>query len=72
MFATAKTPHRGRSPQPASEKPQQVRERRLVVVLDKSDAKDMERIAKHEKLSKSDCVRRLIRDRARQLPTRVG
>lgn len=43
-----------------------------MVVLDKSDAKDMERIAKHEKLSKSDCVRRLIRDRARQLNTRVG
>ena len=44
----------------------------MVVVLDTADAKAMDRIARHEKLTKSDCVRRLIRDRARQLTARVG
>ena len=48
------------------------REIRLVVVLDTADAKAMDRIARHEKLTKSDCVRRLIRDRARQLTARGG
>ncbi len=45
------------------------REIRLVVVLDPEDARAITNIARKEKLTKSDCVRRLIRERARILRT---
>lgn len=43
--------------------------KRLVIVLDRADAKAIAEIARKEKLTKSDCVRRLIRERARILAT---